>query len=85
VPRTGPASTTTPRHEREQNNVSKATDQRDHLQALQREREGYEKRAAASNDDEVKAAMTDRVAQVDAELKRLGRGGRGGIETTAAR
>lgn len=43
----------------------------DYLDALAREKEGYERRAAASDDKDEKARMTDRAKQVDAEVARV--------------
>lgn len=67
------------------------------LDALQREKEGYQRRSDATDDKDLKARLADRIKQVDKELARVkksdrytpeaaggrrrGRGDRGLIET----
>lgn len=41
------------------------------LDALQREKEGYQRRADATDDKDAKARMADRIKQVDKELARV--------------
>lgn len=46
------------------------TDARD-AAALERERDGYRRRAEATSDEAERARMQERIAEVDAQLKRV--------------